>query len=110
MPLTAKVRQASLQVEHDWFAQPSDGLMPGGGQPAPLLTAPNAKSGPVWPANLLAPVGPRLRQALSGAKEAGAAYVVIDGTLTPSNRVVGDRPFCSSEHRRLGMNLRAVLP
>lgn len=64
----------------------------------------------MWPANLLASVYPRLRQALSGAKKAGAGYVVIHGTLIASNRVVGDRPFYSGEHRRLGMNLRAVLP
>jgi hypothetical protein len=50
-----------------------------------------------------------VQQALTGAKKAGHAYAVIEGTLIPSNRVAGDRPFHSGKHPRHG-NLRAVLP
>jgi len=39
---------------------------------------------------------PKLRQALAGAKNAGHAYVVIDGTLIPIDRVAADRPFYSA--------------
>jgi hypothetical protein len=35
---------------------------------------------------------------------AGHAYVVIDGTLIPIDRVAADRPFYSGKHRRHGMN------
>ena len=57
---------------------------------------------------LLAARSPKLRHALAGAKEAGHAYVVIDGTLIPINRVAADRPFYSGKHRRHGMNLQVI--
>src|SRR5215831_14493322 len=57
---------------------------------------------------LLAARAPKLRQALTGAKNAGHAYVVIDGTLIPINRVAVDRPFCSGKHKRHGMNLQVI--
>ena len=47
---------------------------------------------------LLAARAPKLRQALTGAKKAGDAYVVVDGTLTPIDRVAAGRPFCSGKH------------
>jgi hypothetical protein len=34
-------------------------------------------------------------QALRSAKKAGHAYLVIDGTLIPIDRVAADRPFYS---------------
>jgi hypothetical protein len=42
---------------------------------------------------LLAARAPKLRRALRDAKDAGYAYVVIDGTLIPVYRVAADRPF-----------------
>ena len=57
---------------------------------------------------LLAARSPKLRQALAGAKESGHAYVVIDGTLIPIDRVAADRPFYSGKHRRHGMNLQVI--
>jgi hypothetical protein len=57
---------------------------------------------------LLAARSPKLRRALAGAKEAGHAYVVIDGTLIPIDRVAADRPFYSGKHRRHGMNLQVI--
>ena len=57
---------------------------------------------------LLAARSPKLRRALSGTKKAGHAYVVIDGTLIPINRVAADRPFYSGKHRRHGMNLQVI--
>ncbi len=41
-------------------------------------------------------------------RDAGHAYVVIDGTLIPIDRVAADRPFYSGKHRRHGMNLQVI--
>jgi hypothetical protein len=57
---------------------------------------------------LLAARSPRLRKALRQAKKAGHAYVVIDGTSIPIDRVAADRPFYSGKHRRHGMNLQVI--
>ena len=43
---------------------------------------------------LLAARAPKLRQAVRAATKAGYAYVVLDGTLIPVDRVAADRPFC----------------
>ena len=57
---------------------------------------------------LLAARSPKLNRALASAKKAGHAYVVIDGTLIPIDRVAADRPFYSGKHRRHGMNLQVI--
>jgi hypothetical protein len=57
---------------------------------------------------LLAARSPKLHQALDQAKDAGHAYLVIDGTLIPIDRVVADRPFYSGKHRKHGMNLQVI--
>ena len=57
---------------------------------------------------LLAARAPKLRTAVREAKKAGYAYVVLDGTLIPIDRVAADRPFYSGKHRRHGMNLQVI--
>ena len=57
---------------------------------------------------LLAARAPKLRQAVRAAKQAGYAYVVLDGTLIPVDRVAADRPFYSGKHKRHGMNLQVI--
>jgi hypothetical protein len=57
---------------------------------------------------LLAGRAPKLRTAIRDAKKAGHAYVVLDGTLIPIDRVAADRPFYSGKHRRHGMNLQVI--
>jgi hypothetical protein len=57
---------------------------------------------------LLAARAPKLRQAVRDAKKAGHAYVIIDGTLIPIDRVAADRPFYSGKHKRHGMNLQVI--
>ena len=57
---------------------------------------------------LLAARAPELRRALAGARQAGHACVVIDGTLIPIDRVAADRPFYSGKHRKHGMNLQVI--
>ena len=57
---------------------------------------------------MLAARSPKLRRALAAARKAGHAYLVIDGTLIPIDRVAADRPFYSGKHRRHGMNLQVI--
>ena len=57
---------------------------------------------------LLAARAPKLRKAVRDAKKAGYAYVVLDGTLIPIDRVAADRPFYSGKHKRHGMNLQVI--
>jgi CDGSH-type Zn-finger protein len=57
---------------------------------------------------LLAARAPKLRQAVRNAKRAGHAYVILDGTLIPIDRVARDKPFCSGKHKKHGMNLRVI--
>jgi len=57
---------------------------------------------------LLAGRAPKLRQAVRDAKRAGHAYVILDGTLIPVDRVAADRPFYSGKHKKHGMNLQVI--
>ncbi len=59
-------------------------------------------------AGLLTARSPKLHKALREASQAGHAYMVIDGTLIPADRVAADRPFYSGKHRRHGMNLQVI--
>src|ERR1700751_2308796 len=59
-------------------------------------------------AALLAARAPKLRKAVRDAQKAGHAYVVLDGTLIPIDRVAADRPFYSGKHKRHGMNLQVI--
>jgi hypothetical protein len=57
---------------------------------------------------LLAARAPSLRTAVRAAQKAQHAFVVIDGTLIPVDRLAADRPFYSGKHRRHGMNLQVI--
>ena len=57
---------------------------------------------------LLAARAPKLRQAVRAATKAGYAYVVLDGTVIPVDRVAADRPFYSGKHKKHGMNLQVI--
>lgn len=58
-----------------------------------------------WPA-----CGPRPQSggALRNAKKAKLAYVVLDGTLIPIDRLAADRMFYSGKHKRPGVNLQVI--
>jgi hypothetical protein len=58
--------------------------------------------------DLLTPRAPKLREATRDAKEARHAYVIVDGTLIPIDRVAADRPFYSGKHKKHGMNLQVI--
>jgi hypothetical protein len=57
---------------------------------------------------LLAARAPKLRKAVRDAKKAGYAYVIVDGTVIPIDRVAADRPFYSGKHKKHGMNLQVI--
>jgi hypothetical protein len=57
---------------------------------------------------LLAVRAPKLRAALRKARREKMAYVIIDGTLIPVDRVAADRPFYSGKHKRHGVNLQVI--
>jgi len=57
---------------------------------------------------LLAARAPKLRTAVRDGSKAGHAYVVVDGTLIPIDRVAADRPFYSGKHKKHGMNLQVI--
>jgi hypothetical protein len=57
---------------------------------------------------LLAVRAPKLRAALRKAKRDGMAYVIIDGTIIPIDRIAADRPFYSGKHKCHGMNLQVI--
>lgn len=56
---------------------------------------------------LLAARAPKLRGTLRDTRQ--HAYVVLDGTLIPIDRIAADRPFYSGKHRRHGMNLQVIV-
>jgi hypothetical protein len=58
---------------------------------------------------LLAARAPKLRQAVRDAQKAGYAYVIVDGTLIPIDRVARDKPFYSGKHKKHGMNLQVIV-
>ena len=57
---------------------------------------------------MLAARAPKLRKAVRDAKKTGYAYVVLNGTLVPIDRVAADRPFYSGKHKKHGMNLQVI--
>ena len=57
---------------------------------------------------LLAGRAPRLQAAIRAIKKAGHAYVIVDGTLIPIDRVARDRPFYSGKHKRHGVSLQVI--
>jgi hypothetical protein len=56
--------------------------------------------------DLLARLAPTLRDAVQTAR--AKAYVILDGTLLPIDRVAADRPYYSGKHKRHGMNVQVL--
>ncbi|MGW2707276.1 transposase family protein [Streptomyces sp. NPDC001340] len=55
---------------------------------------------------VLAAFAPTLEQAIAAAS--AKAFVIIDGTLLPIDRIAADRPFYSGKHQRHGMNVQVI--
>ncbi|MFJ2136903.1 transposase family protein [Streptomyces sp. NPDC088846] len=56
--------------------------------------------------DVLAVLAPTLQQAMAVA--ARKAFVILDGTLLPIDRIAADRPFYSGKHRKHGMNVQVL--
>lgn len=56
--------------------------------------------------NLLAALAPTLTEAVQAAST--KAYVILDGTLLPIDRIAADRPFYAGKHKTHGMNVQVI--
>ncbi|MBB4796228.1 hypothetical protein BJY54_006932 [Streptomyces nodosus] len=56
--------------------------------------------------DLLAALAPTLDEAVRAAST--KAYVLLDGTLLPIDRIAADRPFYSGKHKKHGMNVQVI--
>lgn len=55
---------------------------------------------------LLAVLGPSRTDAVRTASV--KAYLILDGTLLPIDRIAADRPYYSGKHKRHGMNVQLL--
>lgn len=56
--------------------------------------------------DVLASFAPALTEAVETAST--KAFVILDGTLLPIDRVAADRPFRSGKHKKHGMNVQVI--
>jgi hypothetical protein len=56
--------------------------------------------------DLLAALAPTLEQAVRQASR--KAFVLLDGTVLPIDRIAADRPFYSGKHKKHGMNVQVL--
>jgi hypothetical protein len=56
--------------------------------------------------DLLAALAPTLRDVVAVAR--AKAFVILDGTLLPIDRIAADRPYYSGKHKRHGMNVQVL--
>ncbi|MFD3997373.1 transposase family protein [Streptomyces sp. NPDC058583] len=56
--------------------------------------------------DLLATLAPTLEQAMATARK--KAYVILDGTTLPIDRIAADRPYYSGKKKHHGMNVQVV--
>ncbi|MEV4591293.1 transposase family protein, partial [Streptomyces chartreusis] len=56
--------------------------------------------------DLLADLAPTLADAIRTAST--KAFVILDGTLLPIDRIAADRPFYSGKHKKHGMNVQVL--
>ncbi|MFC8232272.1 transposase family protein [Streptomyces sp. NPDC057284] len=55
---------------------------------------------------LLAALAPNLRAAVKAASR--KAFVILDETLLPIDRIASDRPYYSGKHKKHGMNVQVI--
>ena len=56
--------------------------------------------------DVLATLAPTLTEAMNTAST--KAFVILDGTLLPIDRIAADRPFYSGKHKKHGMNVQVI--
>lgn len=94
-------RQALLTVAHLRNGQPYAQLAAGFG-----IGTTTAYRYITEAVNLLAALAPTLTEAVRAASM--KAYVILDGTLLPIDRIAVDRPFYSGKHKKHGMNVQVI--
>lgn len=55
---------------------------------------------------VLAALGPTLTEAMKTIRT--KAFVILDGTLLPIDRIAADTPYCSGKHKRHGMDVQVL--
>ncbi|MFI1415665.1 IS5 family transposase [Streptomyces sp. NPDC020707] len=94
-------RQALLTLAHLRAGQPYAQLAAGFG-----IATTTAYRYITEAVNLLAALAPTLTEAARAAST--KAYVILDGTLLPIDRIAADRPFYSGKHKKHGMNVQVI--
>ncbi|WP_395577501.1 transposase family protein, partial [Streptomyces sp. BK79] len=56
--------------------------------------------------DVLAALAPTLAEAMDIART--KAFVILDGTLLPIDRIAADTPYYSGKHKRHGMNVQVL--
>jgi hypothetical protein len=56
--------------------------------------------------DVLAALAPTLAEAMDIART--KAFVILDGTLLPTDRIAADTPYYSGKHKRHGMNVQVL--
>ncbi|GAA1086070.1 hypothetical protein GCM10009579_03380 [Streptomyces javensis] len=56
--------------------------------------------------DILVALAPALAETVRTAS--GKAFVILDGTLLPIDRIVADRPSYSGQHKKHGMNVQVI--
>lgn len=56
--------------------------------------------------DILAALAPSLAEAMKAIRT--KAFVILDGTLLPIDRIAADTPYCSGKHKRHGMNVQVL--
>lgn len=54
----------------------------------------------------LSAIAPSLTEAMRTIRS--KAFVILDGTLLPIDRIAADTPYCSGKHKRHGMNVQVL--
>ncbi|MFE3168960.1 transposase family protein [Streptomyces sp. NPDC059224] len=94
-------RQALLTLAHLRNAHPYAQLAAGFG-----IGTTTACRSIVEAVDLLAALAPTLEQAVREASR--KAFVLLDGTLLPIDRIAADLPFYSGEHKKHGLNVQVL--
>ncbi len=92
-------RQALLALAHLRNGQPYAQLAAGFGTTTVYRYVTEA-------VELLAALAPTLAKAVRAASM--KAYLILDGTLLPIDRIAADRPFYSGKHKKHGMNVQVI--